>query len=253
MDDLVEREKELDCLYQLSHLLVEFQGDESLLLEKAVPLLKAAMSNPEGCEISLEISAETEVVPKHPFSCPINNRETLVLKIRFSSPHERTQEREVSLLRSALELLTGSINRMRLENKILAKNHALGELIEQLSEAKHERTRDMEKTLNNRIFPALERFRAVLPRELASSLDVLKSGMREMVGADSRPSFEGLSLLSPREREICGFIQSGMDTKSIADLLNISPETVERHRCTIRKKIGLTGTGQTLHQYLLNL
>jgi len=253
MDDLAEREKELDCLYQLSHLLVEFQGDEAQLLKRAAPLLKAAMTNPEGCEISLEIAADQGGPWASVFSRPINNRETLVLKIRFSSPQERTQEREVSLLRSALELLTGNINRMRLEKKILAKNHALGELIEQLSEAKHERTRDMEKTLNARIFPALERFRTVLPREMASSLDILKSGMREMVGADPRPSFGGLSLLSPREREICGFIQSGMDTKSIAGLLNISPETVERHRCTIRKKIGLTGTGQTLHQYLLNL
>ncbi len=259
MDDLTEREKELDCLYQLSHLLVEFQGEESGLLERAAPLLTAAMTYPEGCEISLKISTVPggdiflSEVKNHSFSQFINNREILVLEVAFSPSPGHILEREASLLHSAVELLAGSINRMRLEKKILAKNHALGELIEQLSEAKHERTLKMEEMLYAQIFPALERLRSVLPRERASSLEQLKAGLKEMIGADSGASFPGKSLLSPREREICGLIQAGMTTKAVADHLHISSETVERHRCTIRKKIGLTGSGESLYQFLINL
>lgn len=46
-----------------------------------------------------------------------------------------------------------------------------------------------------------------------------------------------LNLLTPREREILGYLANGMAKKSIANLLDISPKTVEKHCDHIMDKL----------------
>lgn len=50
--------------------------------------------------------------------------------------------------------------------------------------------------------------------------------------------------LSPREREIMAFIAEGKSSKQIAQLLGISPRTVDAHRSHIREKLGLADGGE---------
>lgn len=49
-----------------------------------------------------------------------------------------------------------------------------------------------------------------------------------------------LELLSPREREIMGLVQKGMQNKQIADRLCIALRTAEIHRHNMMKKMGCT-------------
>lgn len=46
-----------------------------------------------------------------------------------------------------------------------------------------------------------------------------------------------INLLTPREREILGYLANGMAKKSIANLLDISPKTVEKHCDHIMDKL----------------
>jgi len=48
--------------------------------------------------------------------------------------------------------------------------------------------------------------------------------------------------LTPREREVMRLVCEGMYTKEIADMLSISIKTVEHHRASVLKKIGLQNT-----------
>lgn len=53
-------------------------------------------------------------------------------------------------------------------------------------------------------------------------------------------------LLSEREKEILKFIRSGKSSKMIADMLNISKNTVDRHRQNILEKLSVANTYEAI-------
>jgi DNA-binding CsgD family transcriptional regulator len=56
--------------------------------------------------------------------------------------------------------------------------------------------------------------------------------------------------LSAREVSIALMIRHGWSSADIAQSLQLAPETVKSHRRNIRKKLGLTGSHQSLRLYL---
>jgi DNA-binding NarL/FixJ family response regulator len=54
-----------------------------------------------------------------------------------------------------------------------------------------------------------------------------------------RPPTDGGEILTPRETEIVKLIAEAHSSKEIAELLVISPKTVERHRANILDKLGM--------------
>jgi DNA-binding CsgD family transcriptional regulator len=59
--------------------------------------------------------------------------------------------------------------------------------------------------------------------------------------------------LSPRELEICVMIRGGLTSKEISRLLNITAQTVDKHRQNIRKKLGLNDKDANLTSFITNL
>jgi DNA-binding NarL/FixJ family response regulator len=55
-----------------------------------------------------------------------------------------------------------------------------------------------------------------------------------------RPPTDGGEILTPRETEIVKLIAEAHSSKEIAQLLVISPKTVERHRANILEKLGMS-------------
>ncbi len=56
---------------------------------------------------------------------------------------------------------------------------------------------------------------------------------------DGKSSLRGYDLLSEREQQVFRLIVEGRSTKQVADVLSISPKTVEKHRAGIMNKLGL--------------
>ena len=54
-----------------------------------------------------------------------------------------------------------------------------------------------------------------------------------------KPSARGYDLLSDREQQVFRLIVEGNSTHDIADVLCISPKTVEKHRSNVMKKLGI--------------
>lgn len=65
---------------------------------------------------------------------------------------------------------------------------------------------------------------------------LLEDYVRQLRQRDEEDSYE---LLTSREREILQLIAEGKSNKDVANLLNLSPYTVETHRAHILQKLGL--------------
>jgi DNA-binding CsgD family transcriptional regulator len=59
--------------------------------------------------------------------------------------------------------------------------------------------------------------------------------------------------LTPKEIELCNMIRSDFTNKDIAGHLNLSVQTVEKHRKNIRHKLGITSKKVNLSTYLQHL
>lgn len=81
---------------------------------------------------------------------------------------------------------------------------------------------------------------------LRSTIDFVHSNTHRR---DSLDNFN----LSSREIQICNMIRSGMTIKQIASMLYTSPQTVEKQRKSIRRKIGISEKKINLEQYLKKL
>lgn len=67
----------------------------------------------------------------------------------------------------------------------------------------------------------------------------LRTLMRRYLEAVERGENPGRGPLTPREAEIVKLIAEGRSSLEIADLLVISPKTVERHRANVLEKLGM--------------
>jgi DNA-binding NarL/FixJ family response regulator len=68
---------------------------------------------------------------------------------------------------------------------------------------------------------------------------VLSALMRRYLDQAQRGDQPGRDILTPRETEVVKLIAEGHSTQEIAELLTISPKTVERHRANILDKLDM--------------
>ena len=84
-------------------------------------------------------------------------------------------------------------------------------------------------------------------------LRIVESNLNEIISPFMREvSLKHFNLTST-EIQIAKQIRYGETTKKIAQLMNVSPRTVETHRKNIRRKIGLEGKKANLRSYLLSI
>ncbi|MFH2064647.1 MAG: response regulator transcription factor [Pseudomonadota bacterium] len=67
----------------------------------------------------------------------------------------------------------------------------------------------------------------------------------------SNPMLMSYDRLSDREKQVCGMLVKGQTTNSIADILNISPKTVAKHRSNAMEKLQIKDM-VSLIKYALN-
>ncbi|MBI9101518.1 MAG: helix-turn-helix transcriptional regulator [Spirochaetales bacterium] len=261
-EELKEREKELDCLYRLTPLFTSYEGNEVPLLSIIEKELKNAMTYPEATDISFLLESEKGSDPliqkksdQHYFSSGfiLEGGDLLILHLDFKNGEIELVPRERVLLESVLRLSAVTINRLRTEKILSGKNIALTELLNHLEVERDKQSRSLSTKVNSLILPILSQMEQGLGDEGVVKMKLIRNVLKE-ISAQTGNNFQGLlPILTSRELEICGLISTGSSTKEIATLLGICGETVERHRCTIRKKLGITKTGTRLSSFLKNM
>ena len=104
------------------------------------------------------------------------------------------------------------------------------------------------------IVPYFEKIKKTkLDNQQESFLSIIESYLNEIISPFTRKMSLKYLNLTPTEIQIANLIKHGSHTKKIAELLNVSPRTVETHRKNIRRKIGLEGKKANLRSHLLSL
>jgi hypothetical protein len=101
------------------------------------------------------------------------------------------------------------------------------------------------------IFPALDKVRKEPSKDMQNSyLDFIRDQLLGLTKTFPRELDIGFIRLTRSEMKICHYLQAGYSSKEIADILNISIETIQTHRKNIRKKLGLHGRKISLYSFL---
>jgi len=144
-------------------------------------------------------------------------------------------------------------NKLSLERKALQeKNIALKEILGHIEEEKADFKQRIAESVDQYLLPVLSRIIESPEKISRSNLIVLSNSLKDL-STISGGITQLYSKLSPREIEVCNLIKLGNTSKEIAETLNISPATVQKHREQIRRKLGLTNKDVNLPSHLKNL
>jgi PAS domain S-box-containing protein len=83
--------------------------------------------------------------------------------------------------------------------------------------------------------------------------DIIQSNIEEIISPFAHKLSHKYLNFTPAELKVAYLVKQGLRTKEIAKLLNSSPETITRHRKSMRKKLKLTDKKSNLRTHLLSL
>lgn len=159
--------------------------------------------------------------------------------------------RDVTAQKVAAVELRNASETLRLEHHELAeKNVALKQILGHLEEEKASYRHDMTANVHDIFSPIIARLKKGDGTISAADITLLEAGLDRIIGQDVQKFEQNRARLTPRELDVCELIQKGLSSKEIADELTLSPQTVHKHRRTIRKKLQLDNKGVNLAAFL---
>jgi len=162
-------------------------------------------------------------------------------------------ERDITERLRAEEALKKACSDLALEKKHLEeKNIAFREAMSAIEAEKNKLKDEIIVNVNKIILPILNRIRLTKGAS-RKPLDLLEKSLEALISSFGRRLTEKNLKLTPREIEISNMVRGGLTTKEISGLLNAAPQTIDKHRNNIRRKLGLANKGVNLVTYLQNL
>lgn len=156
------------------------------------------------------------------------------------------------------ELFKTQENLRKSEEKLASQKLALEEanvalkvLVGQIEIEKRDLKDRIMANIKNIVLPSLEKI--CLNKGEDTYIEQHRIALENLTTSFGKKISDNQVKLSRREKEICGLVRNGMVNKDISSMLNIAVHTVEKHRRTVRKKLGITNKGINLHTYLNSL
>ena len=132
-------------------------------------------------------------------------------------------------------------------------NTALKVLLKRREEDKTELEEKVLFSVKELITPHLEKLKnSRLDHRQETLMGIIESNLDDIV----TPFMQGMptkfSKLTPTEIQVANLVKQGKITKEIAELLNVSTKTIDRHRDNIRRKVGIKNKKINLRTHLLS-
>lgn len=129
------------------------------------------------------------------------------------------------------------------------KNVALNEVLQHIEQEKSVYRHEIATKMDGLLRPMLRKLQDQGRLE-RRDVDLLERGLDETFGRDIDQFKNNMSKLTPRELDILEMIRSGRSSKQIAEALDLSSQTVHKHRQSIRRKLQIDHREINLATYL---
>jgi len=127
-------------------------------------------------------------------------------------------------------------------------------LLKKREEDKIEIEKNVLTNVKELIEPYVEKMKKTkLDDQQSALLNIVESNINEIISPFTRKMSLKYLNLTPTEIQIANLIRHGSSTKKIAEIMHVSPRTIETHRKNIRRKIGLERKRANLRSHLLSL
>jgi len=278
--DLVERIKELNCLYDIARLFSQRSLRLEGLLKEIVNIIPHAWQFPEQTCAKISHGGREYRTSNYSPGRP-SLVETIELKKQKNSFVEVAclqdypissavfLEDERKLLKTITRLLGSIIEKKEAEMllkqntdelrkqtvELEGKNIALREIISQIELEKKALQDQIQLNIELTVLPLLKKMQNPdTPLENRKRyVEAVQQNLVDITSSFTRKVVEDRVRLSPRELEICNLIKNGLSNKEISELLQISLLTVERHRHNVRKKLHIDNKKINLATFLRDL
>lgn len=133
------------------------------------------------------------------------------------------------------------------------KNLALKNILEQVSSEKEELKTQIQSNVERVVLPTLRLLRQKVDLSTATYIDLLDSNLHDIASPLMNRLESNYASLSPGEIEICNMIQKGLSSQEMANLRNVSVQTISMQRKRIRRKLGIANQSVSLPSLLKSL
>lgn len=266
---LRERVKELDCLYTLTKLIEQCEHSIDKLLQGVVDLLPVSWQYPEiTCarilykERTYQSNHFKSTQWKQEAAVMISGRQEGVVEVYYLKKMPLLDEgpflKEERLLIDAVsDHIAKAVERIKSQRQLQVERQALQDANAALHDSLAQSLREkkmiglsIQAKIEKIITPIYFALQAEMDDRQLKYLDLLKKNFADIISPFVQGNQDVLTKLSPVELLICNMIKHGLSSKEIASLRGISPATVNRHRESIRNKLGLTNRKLNLVSYL---
>ena len=133
-------------------------------------------------------------------------------------------------------------------------NTALRVLLEKKDEDRVELEEKIMFNMKELVIPFIGKLKkTALTSKQAAYVEVVESNLSDVISPFSRTLSAKFLSLTPTEIQVASMVREGKTSQEIAEVLNLSRRTIESHRDSIRKKLGLKKKKANLRSHLLSI
>ncbi|MFH1539582.1 MAG: helix-turn-helix transcriptional regulator [bacterium] len=273
---LLERIKELNCLYGMAKLAERHSDSIEDFLQSLVNILPPSWQYPEITCARISFDGKTYKsggfkVSKWRQSARIlvyneSMGEVEVFYLEEKPPdYEGPFLKEERLLLNAVAEQIGKTavrifaekelkelnTQLNVERKALQEaNAALRTVLTRIEEEKMNINRNVHANVEKILMPILHALSLEMPGGQRKYVEILRTNLEELTSPFVSNLSRQFFSLTPTEIKICKLIRNGLRTKEIAQIQGVSVATVNRHREHIRGKLGIVNRDVNLTTYL---
>jgi len=274
LNKLRERAKELNCFYGLSKIAEQPKISLEKVLKMIVNSLPASWQYPRvTCARILykdkEFKTHNFKITKWKLSASIKlfGKKAGFVEIYYTKKKPKCYEgpfleEERALIDVIARQLSKIIERKNMENTLRKsraelweqktslerKNIALREVVGQIEVEKNSIKNEISTNINGILLPILEKIK--IKKGKSKYLDLLEYHLKKITSSYGHKITAGQFKLTPREIEICSMVKGNLTSKEISTILSLSPQTIEKHRKNIRKKLRIPDRKTKLTAFL---